>query len=129
MKLVKRRVSDGSILKLVKAFLTAPVVEDGIGRKNDKGTPQGGVLSPLLANLYLNGLDHQVNGKAGDGARMIRYADDLVILCHRGKGTELLERLDRYLSVKGLSLNRKQTRQVDFAKEGFRFSTLLYVRV
>lgn len=121
MKLVKSRVSDGSILKLIKAFLKAPVVENGTGRKNDKGTPQGGVLSPLLANLYLNGLDHQVNGKAGEGAKMIRYADDLVILCHHGKGADLLERLDRYLEAKGLSLNRKKTRRVDFAKEGFSF--------
>lgn len=121
MKLVKKRVSDGSILKLVKAFLTAPVVEDGTGRKNDKGTPQGGVLSPLLANLYLNGLDHQVTGGAGGGAQMVRYADDLVILCHGGKGANLLERLDRYLRTKGLSLNRKKTSKVDFAEEGFCF--------
>ena len=121
MKLVSRRVSDGSILKLIKAFLTAPVVEEGISRKNDKGTPQGGVLSPLLANIYLNDLDHQVNGDAGEGAQMVRYADDLVILCRHQQTASLHNRLDRYLKSKGLSLNAKKTRKVNFTKEGFCF--------
>lgn len=129
MKAISHRISDGSILKLIKAFLTAPVVEEGTGRKNDKGTPQGGVLSPLLANIYLNGLDHQVNGEAGGGARMIRYADDLVILCYRNQADGLLKRLERYLAAKGLSLNEKKTRKVDFTREGFSFlSFQLYWR-
>ncbi len=67
MRLVKGRVSDGSILKLLKGWLRAPVVEEdpesGVKRieKNRCGTPQGGVISPILANLYLDGLDKAVN--------------------------------------------------------------------
>ena len=74
------RVSDGSILRLVKLFLKAPIVEEKNGKRsyhtNDRGTPQGGVLSPLLANLYLNSLDHGVNDHPELDAKLIRYADD-----------------------------------------------------
>lgn len=118
---LKKRVSDGSILALVSAFLKAPVEVNGTLMPNEQGTPQGGVISPLLANLYLNGLDHQVNGEAGGGARMIRYADDLVIVCHRGQGRRILWRLKRYLEFKGLTLNEDKTRLVDFNREGFVF--------
>lgn len=118
---VKRRVSDGGVLALIGGFLKAPVSEDGVLKGNSRGTPQGGVLSPLLANLYLNGLDHQVNGKAGAGAHMVRYADDLVILCQKGQGAALLERLRQYLGRKGLVLNDEKTRLVDFTREGFAF--------
>ena len=101
MKFVSRRVSDGSILKLIKEFLAAPVVENATGRKNDQGTPQaqGGVLSLLLANIYLIDLNHQVNGAAGEGAQMVRYADDLVILCRHQQVSGLHHRLDLYLKV------------------------------
>jgi retron-type reverse transcriptase len=74
MRLVKGRVSDGSILKLIKGWLRAPIVEEdpetGVKRtvKNRCGTPQGGLISPLLANLYLDGLDKAVNGVKGEMA-------------------------------------------------------------
>ncbi len=77
LRLVAGRVSDGSILRLVKLFLKAPIVEEKKGKrsyhKNDRGTPQGGVLSPLLANLYLNSLDHGVNDRPELDAKLIRY--------------------------------------------------------
>jgi RNA-directed DNA polymerase len=82
MKLVARRVSDGTMLGLVKAWLRSPIYErdkDGTTRTlpNQKGTPQGGVISPLLANLYLNELDHAVPQRTQGQAIMVRYADEL----------------------------------------------------
>ena len=86
-----------------------------------KGTPQGGVISPLLANLYLDDLDHGVTERARGMARMIRYADDLVILCRVGKAKEMRERLACWLEGRKLSLNEQKTRVVDSLREGFCF--------
>lgn len=125
LRLVARRVSDGSILGLVKAFLKAPIVEENKGRKtirpNERGTPQGGVISPLLANLYLDSLDHGVNDRPELDARLVRYADDFVLLCRPGDGAALFERLKVYLHRKGLTLNEAKTRVVDVRRESFRF--------
>lgn len=125
LKLVAQRVSDGSVLALVKAFLHAPIVEEKAGRKtttpNDRGTPQGGPLSPLLSNVYLNGLDHAVNDQPELGAKLVRYADDFVLLCRPGTGTGLYERLKVYLARKGLTLNERKTRVLDARQESFRF--------
>jgi RNA-directed DNA polymerase len=120
-----RRISDGSVLRLLKQWLRAPVVEeakDGTRRvlPNRQGTPQGGVISPLLANLYLNPLDWAVNERCA-GTMLIRYADDLVILSRPGHGSALRERLARWLKAKGLSLNEAKTRIVNFREEGFNF--------
>jgi group II intron reverse transcriptase/maturase len=82
MELVARRISDGSILALIRAWLKAPIVEEDRDRgtrrtlPNKQGTPQGGVISPLLANLYLNALDKAVNDECGKVPVMVRYADD-----------------------------------------------------
>ena len=125
LRLVARRVSDGSILALVKAFLKAPIVEEKSGRKtiqpNERGTPQGGVISPLLANLYLNGLDHGVNDQPALEAKLVRYADDFVLLCQPGDGSALYQRLKGYLQRKGLRLNAAKTRVLDVRREAFRF--------
>jgi RNA-directed DNA polymerase len=125
LNLVAKRVSDGSILRLIKLFLKAPIVERKNGKvsyhKNDRGTPQGGVLSPLLANLYLNDLDHGVNDKPELDAKIIRYADDFVLLTRPGKAAGLLERLKKYLVAKKLQLNETKTRLVKFRKESFNF--------
>jgi group II intron reverse transcriptase/maturase len=126
MRLVARRVSDGSILKLVKAILRAPIVETNPNGKthrhrNDRGTPQGGVLSPLLANLYLNGLDHGVNEQSGLDAKLIRFADDFVIACRPGEAEGILERLKKYPRTRKLKLNEEKTRVVDSRREKFRF--------
>ena len=127
MRLVKGRVSDGSILKLIKGWLRAVVVEEDpetAGKrtvKNRCGTPQGGVISPLLANLYLDGLDKAVNTGAQMKAVMVRYADDFVVLCRKGQGAEMHGRLKSWLEQRGLKLNEKKTRIVDFEKESFEF--------
>jgi len=126
LRLVARRVSDGSILKLVKLFLKAPIVErgqDGRSRvkPNDRGTPQGGVISPLLANVYLNGLDHAVNDDPRLESRLVRYADDFVLLTRPGRTAGLHERLKVYLERKGLTLNATKTRLFDFRRESLQF--------
>ena len=127
MRLVKGRVSDGSILKLIKGWLRAPIMEENpeTGRKqsvkNRCGTPQGGVISPLLANLYLDGLDKAVNGGREMGAVMVRYADDFVVMCRKGQGAEMQRRLKSWLERRGLKLNEKKTHIVDFQRESFEF--------
>lgn len=125
LRLVARRVSDGSILRLVKLCLKAPIVEEQTGKRsihpNDRGTPQGGVISPLLANLYLNSLDHGVNEQRGLEAKLVRYADDFVVLSPPGKGAELYQRLEVYLRRKGLTLNRAKTRVFDIRQESLSF--------
>jgi len=124
LKLVARRVSDGSVLKLVKQFLKAPIVERSGGKvritPNKLGTPQGGVISPLLANLYLDSLDHQAN-EPGTNAKMVRYADDFVLLCRPDDAPALRQRLEVYLQAKGLKLNSTKTRMVNAQRERFRF--------
>jgi len=126
LRAVARRVSDGSVLRLIKQWLRAPVVEEEKGGRrrvlpNRQGTPQGGVLSPLLANLYLNPLDWAVNERCGGKPVLVRYADDFVILSRPGQGPTLRERLNRWLQAKGLRLNETKTRIVNFRQEGFRF--------
>jgi group II intron reverse transcriptase/maturase len=125
LQLVARRVSDGSVLRLIKQWLRAPVVEeDKAGKRrvipNRCGTPQGGVISPMLANIYLNGLDWEINEARGQGAVMVRYADDFVILNPKGRTEGLRQWLRSRLAEQGLKLNEEKTRVVD-REEGFNF--------
>ena len=77
--------------------------------------------SPLLANIYLNDLDHGVNGGTAQKAAMARYADDLVILCAPGQGARMRERLEQWLQRRGLSLNEAKTRMLDARRDSFVF--------
>jgi group II intron reverse transcriptase/maturase len=127
LRLVARRISDGSILGLIKSWLRTAVVEESSatsGRKisrSKEGTPQGGVISPLLANIYLHPLDEAVNDECRQKPRMIRYADDLVILCRPGEGRMFKTRLARWLEGRGLRLNEEKTRVLDSRQESFEF--------
>jgi len=122
MKLVAGRTSDGSLLHLIRQWLDAPIAEEtGNILPNRQGVPQGGVISPLLANLYLNALDWAVNDPAQRGQPvLVRYADDFVILCATGQGEVLRQRLTRWLAARGLKLNEEKTRLVD-SRKGFDF--------
>jgi len=128
MQLVAKRIVDKQILRLIKMWLKAPIVEEREdGKKeykgNEKGTPQGGVISPLLANIYLNVLDTLWAVKKVQerlGARLVRYADDSVILC-RGNTDRILKGVKRVLEDLGLTLNEEKTRIVDARQESFNF--------
>ena len=126
LRQVAKRVSDGMILKLIKGWLRAPIMEEdregGSRMKaNKEGTPQGGVISPLLANIYLTPLDKAVNEGCKEKPILIRYADDLVILCEPGQGEGLKGRLSRWLQARGLELNQAKTRLVNSREESFGF--------
>jgi len=125
LKLIAKRVSDGSMLRLLKLFLRAPIVEKIAGKRrlqaNRRGVPQGGPLSPLASNLFLNSLDHGVNGDKELKAKLVRYADDFVLICHPGTGTAAMTRLKVYLERKGLQLNETKTRVLDARQDSFKF--------
>src|ERR1041384_8786540 len=120
MALVKQRIVDGSVLALLEQCLKAGVLEELKGwQPTERGTPQGAVISPLLANLYLNPLDHEV---AGQGWAMVRYADDFVVLCHTKEEAErVLAFLRDWTARAGLSLHPTKTRTVNADSEGFDF--------
>jgi len=132
MATVAERISDGAILHLIKMWLKAPVIEEaqdgtkrtaGGGKRNRKGTPQGGVISPLLANLYLHLLDriwerHKLKTKLG--AHLVRYADDFVVLCRQGIDRPM-EVIRLMLDRLGLVLNAEKTHVVDAKQGGFNF--------
>ena len=125
---VRMRVVDGSVLRLIRQWLRAPVVEPSQGgkpptvRRNDRGTPQGGVLSPLLANIYLHWFDHLFQRVDGPGqwakAKLIRYADDFVVLA-RYIGPQLRGWIEGKLEGwLGLQINREKTRVLDMRASG-----------
>ena len=127
MSLVAKRVVDKHILRLIKLWLKAPVVEEEDGKKryegSEKGTPQGGVISPLLANIYLNVLDKVWKMKKVEErwrARLIRYADDCVVPC-QWNTERVLKGIRIVLGHLGLSLNEAKTRVVDARRESFNF--------
>jgi RNA-directed DNA polymerase len=128
LALVAKRIVDKNILRLIKLWLKAPVVEEGKDGKrrtegNPKGTPQGGVVSPLLANIYLHVLDRIWRVKKVEErfkARLIRYADDFVVLC-QGQPERVLKGIGTILRGLELSLNEDKTRVIDAKKQPFDF--------
>ena len=117
MAAVEEHVADGAVLELIQRFLKQGVLESGKGwSPTDKGTPQGGVLSPLLANIYLNPLDHVM---AGEGWEMIRYADDFIILCKsQEQAQQALQDVRQWVEQAGLTLHPTKTRIVDASQAG-----------
>lgn len=117
MSRVEERIADGRVLALIRSYLDQGVM-DGLKlySPTDRGTPQGAVISPLLANIYLDPLDHLV---AGLGLQMVRYADDFVILCRsEPEAKSALARVQTWVEENGLTLHPTKTRIVDAAQPG-----------
>lgn len=125
MRVIARRVADGRVLRVIRQWLTAGVLEEGRISAETTGTPQGGVISPLLANAYLNELDAQWEkagyaNRWGLNAHLVRYADDLVILTNADAGRPL-EAARGILAGLGLELHPDKTRLVDADHGSFDF--------
>jgi RNA-directed DNA polymerase len=126
MERIKEKVSDGRILSLIESFLKAGILEDLREWIPTAGAPQGAVLSPLLSNVYLNPLDHLM---ASAGYKMVRYADDFVILCRsREEAERALAEVQTWVVSNGLTLHPSKTRIVRASTESFDFLGYRYDR-
>ena len=117
MQRIGEKIADGRVLKLVEQMLQAGVMDSAKGwQATEQGTPQGAVISPLLSNIYLNGLDwHMAEG----GFEMVRYADDFIVLCRsQEQAQEALERVRRWVEDNGLTLHPTKTRLVNASQAG-----------
>ena len=127
MELVGERIADGRVLALIESFLKQGIME-GVGKiepeERKEGTPQGGVISPLLANIYLNPLDHLMSRS---GYELVRYADDMVILCQSAEAAEeALATLRQWSAQAGLELHPQKTKVVDMGQPQASFEFLGY---
>lgn len=122
MKQVARRISEGAVLHLIRQWLDACVMEDGLLTVTEEGMPQGSPISPLLANVYLDQL-----GKAWEGSltHLVRYADDFIIVGKQGE--DAMKKLITITARMGLALSAEKKRVVS-AEEGFEFPGFRYVR-
>ena len=126
-KVLKMRIADPRLMKLIDKFLKVPIQENGVlkgGKKNKIGVPQGGVLSPLLANIYMNLIDKAVNKTTGlfykSGVEIVRYADDFVLMAEDVKD-KMLEKLKELLTRMDVKINEEKTRKINAKDESFEF--------
>ena len=135
MACLRMRIADGTVLKLIRMWLETPVVEETEDNgtkitRPEQGTPQGGVISPLLANIYLHWFDKCFYAKDGPAqwakARLVRYADDFVVMA-RHQGPQLVDWVEKKLEDwLGLKINRTKTRIVNLSEEGTQLDFLGY---
>jgi RNA-directed DNA polymerase len=124
MARVEERISDGRVLDLIEQLLKQGIMEGLQQGRPEEGTPQGAVISPLLANLYLNPLDWVMQAS---GLQMVRYADDFVVLCrNQQEAREALQRIGQWMEEAGLTLHPQKTRLVDMNQEKACFEFLGY---
>ena len=113
---VEGKVADGRVLALLRGYLTQEVLAGATRWRPERGTPQGAVISPLLANIYLDPLDHWM---AAAGYEMVRYADDFVILCgSRGEAEAALQAVEAWVAGADLTLHPEKTRIVEATRPG-----------
>lgn len=117
MNRVKERIADNRVLGLIRSYLDQEVMEElTLHEPTDRGTPQGAVISPLLANIYLDPLDHLL---AAQGVQMVRYADDFVLLCRsESEARAALSHVQTWVEANGLTLHPEKTRIVDVTQPG-----------
>ena len=123
MECLKQRISDPSFLRLIVRFLKAVIIEEGKYRETDKGTPQGGVLSPMLANIYLHYIldlwfEKVAKRELKGYSKLIRYADDFVV-CFEGKESAIrfMEMLKKRFAKFGLRISKEKSRVIDFGRK------------
>ena len=125
MLLLSQRISDRRVLKLCRKWLRAGVMEDGTIRESLAGTPQGGVISPLFANIYLDAFDRMWQRRCSHLGTLVRYADDFVVLCRwQSQANEALRQIQRMMQRLGLELHPGKTRLVNLSRGKERFEFL-----
>jgi RNA-directed DNA polymerase len=124
MKQILYWIKDGGVLGLIEQFVKAEVISEMASWKPEQGTPQGAVLSPLLANLYLHPLDQLLRAS---GYRLVRYADDFVVMCSSpANAVQALELIQAWVTQAGLALHPEKTRLADLTQDGGHFDFLGY---